>query len=411
MKILIVSQYFWPESFRINDVVSSLVEKGVVVDVLTGKPNYPDGIIFNGYSAWNCQIENKYGSNIYRVPLIPRGNKSKIMLALNYLSFIFFGMIQGAWMVRKNKYDLVFVYGLSPILLSLPGIFISKIKGIQIILWVQDLWPESLIATKSINNKIVIVLVGKLVKWIYKSMDLILVQSKSFIDEVKKMAIEKKVIYYPNSVDSSFYDYSLINIINIDSLFKNDDNFEVVFAGNVGIGQGLEVIVEVAKLLSMYGNIKFIIYGSGSRLDWLTEQKNKYNLNGIVLKGRHPVERMPQILSNASALLVTLSDEPIFAKTIPNKIQAYLAVGRPILACLNGEGARIVNEAKAGITVSAGDSKGLSEAILKLYQLPIGERVMYGKNGRDFYERNFQHNKLVDILISEFENLIQKKIK
>ena len=408
MKILIVSQYFWPESFRINDVVSSLVEKGVVVDVLTGKPNYPDGIIFNGYSAWNCQIENKYGSNIYRVPLIPRGNKSKIMLALNYLSFIFFGMIQGAWMVRKNKYDLVFVYGLSPILLSLPGIFISKIKGIQIILWVQDLWPESLIATKSINNKIVIVLVGKLVKWIYKSMDLILVQSKSFIDEVKKMAIEKEVKYYPNSVDSSFYNYSLKNIININSLFKNDDNFEVVFAGNVGIGQGLEVIVEVAKLLSMYGNIKFIIYGSGSRLDWLTEQKNKYNLNGIVLKGRHPVESMPQILSNASALLVTLSDEPIFAKTIPNKIQAYLAVGRPILACLNGEGARIVNEAKAGITVSAGDSKGLSEAILKLYQLPIGERVMYGKNGRDFYERNFQHNKLVDILISEFENLIQK---
>ena len=186
MKILIVSQYFWPESFRINDVVSSLVEKGVVVDVLTGKPNYPDGIIFNGYSAWNCQIENKYGSNIYRVPLIPRGNKSKIMLALNYLSFIFFGMIQGAWMVRKNKYDLVFVYGLSPILLSLPGVFISKIKGIQIILWVQDLWPESLMATKSINNKIVIVLVGKLVKWIYNSMDLILVQSKSFIDEVKK---------------------------------------------------------------------------------------------------------------------------------------------------------------------------------------------------------------------------------
>ena len=142
---------------------------------------------------------------------------------------------------------------------------------------------------------------------------------------------------------------------------------------------------------------------------WLNEQKLKYHLDSIVLRGQLPVERMPQILSNASALLVTLSDEPIFAKTIPNKIQAYLAVGRPILACLNGEGARIVNEAKAGITVSAGDSKGLSEAILKLYQLPIGERVMYGKNGRDFYERNFQHNKVVDILISEFENLIQKK--
>ena len=408
MKVLVVTQYFWPESFRINDVVSSLVENGIEVDVLTGKPNYPDGKIFNSYRVWNCQIEHKFGSIIYRVPLIPRGNKSKFNLALNYFSFIFFGMIQGGWMVRKNKYDLVFVYGLSPILLSIPGIFISKLKGVQIILWVQDLWPESLTATKSIQNGLLIAMVGHIVKWIYKSMDLILVQSHAFIDEVKKMTIEKDIKYYPNSVDPSFYNYSLNNQIDVEEEQKNDDTFNVVFAGNVGIGQGIDVIIGAAKILSAIDNIKFVIYGSGSRLEWLTEQKNQYNLKGIVIKGRHPVESMPQLLSNASALLVTLSDEPIFAKTIPNKIQAYLAVGRPILACLNGEGARVVNEAKAGIVVSAGDSKGLSEAILTLYQLPRSERAIYGKNGRNYYEINFKHEKLIEILISEFENIIKK---
>jgi glycosyltransferase involved in cell wall biosynthesis len=409
VKVLVVTQYFWPESFRINDVVSSLVDSGIEVDVLTGKPNYPDGKIFNGYRVWDCQIEHKFGSSIFRVPLIPRGNKSKFNLALNYFSFIIFGVIQGAWMVRKNKYDLVFVYGLSPILLSIPGVFISKTKGIHIILWVQDLWPESLLATKSVKNGLVISMVGLVVKWIYQSMDLILVQSHAFIDEVKKMTTEKDIKYYPNSVDPSFYNYSLNKQIDVEEEQKNNGKFNVVFAGNVGIGQGIEVILEAAKILSDIDNIQFVIYGSGSRLEWLEEQKKQYNLKGIILKGRHPVESMPQLLSNANALLVTLSDEAIFAKTIPNKIQAYLAVGRPILACLNGEGARVVNEAKAGIAVPAGDSKRLSEAILNLYKLPEKEMTIYGKNGREYYEKNFKHEKLIKILISEFENLIKNK--
>ncbi len=406
MKILIVSQYFWPESFRINDVVSSLIKKGVEVDVLTGKPNYPEGKIYNGYRILGCLFERKYGANIYRVPLFPRGSNSNFKLAMNYLSFILFGLVFGTWILRKNKYDLVFVYGLSPILLSIPGIFISKFKRIKIILWVQDLWPESLVATKSISNKFVIALIGKIVKWIYISMDLILVQSKAFIPEVKKVGVKKDVKYYPNSVDPSFYNYSINPPKELELESSNVDNFNVIFAGNVGIGQGVQVIVEAAKLLSNYGDIKFVVIGSGSRLEWLAEQKNKYHLDCIVLRGRLPIESMPSILSKANALLVTLADEPIFTKTIPNKIQAYLAVGQPIIACLNGEGARLVNEAKAGITVPAGDSKGLSEAILNLYRLPLSERVKYGRNGRDYYEINFEHEKLVDILIAEFDNII-----
>ena len=408
MKILVVTQYFWPESFRINDVVSTLFEKGLHVDVLTGKPNYPEGEIYINYKMWGCQTENKYGANIYRVPLFPRGSNNKIQIILNYLSFILFGVIMGAWMVRRNKYDLVFVYGLSPILLSLPGIFISKIKRIKIILWVQDLWPESLTATKSIDNKMIIAMVGKIVTWIYNSTDLILVQSKAFIPEIKNMGIMRELKYYPNSVDPSFYNYAFIQKREIELEPKKNRDFNIIFAGNVGIGQGVEVIVEVAKNLSNYKDIKFIIIGRGSRYDWLSEQKDKYSLDGLVLKGRLPVESMPEILSQASALLVTLTDEPIFTKTIPNKIQAYLAVGQPIIACLNGEGARVVNEANAGITVPAGDSNGLSEAVLRLYKMPLTERDHYGYNGRVYYRKNFEHEKLVLTLIDEFKKITGK---
>jgi glycosyltransferase involved in cell wall biosynthesis len=408
VKILVVTQYFWPESFRINDVVSTLVEKGLHVDVLTGKPNYPEGEIYKNYRIWGCLIEDKYGANIYRVPLLPRGSSNKILLTLNYLSFIIFGMLMGTWMVRKNKYDLVFVYGLSPILLSLPGILISKLKKIKIILWVQDLWPESLSATKSIENKLTIAIVGKVVKWIYNSTDLILVQSHAFVSEIKNMGILKEIKYYPNSVDPSFYDYALKHKSEVELEYEKNKDFNVIFAGNVGIGQGVEVIVEAAKNLSIYKDIKFIIIGRGSRSDWLSEQKDKYSLDGVVLRGRLPVERMPEILSRASALLVTLTDEPIFTKTIPNKIQAYLAVGKPIIACLNGEGAKVVNEANAGFTVPAGDAKELSEAVLKLYRMPLKERDKYGYNGRAYYERKFEHEKLINELIDEFKTIAGK---
>lgn len=398
MKVLVVSQYFWPEGFRINDVVRSLVEKGVEVDVLTGKPNYPEGAIFKGYRAGGCQVESWAGAAVYRVPMFPRGSRSAWRLALNYLSFVVSGLIFGPWLLRNRQYDVVFVYGLSPILLAIPAIFLAWIKRRKLIVWVQDLWPESLSATGYVRNARVLRAVEWVVRWIYRHTDLLLVQSRAFEAPVAALAQGKPVAYYPNSVDATFAEPPSPDVA-LPDVPALDEGFAVVFAGNVGAGQAVEVIVEAADLLKEFAQIRFVVFGQGSRWDWMREQVQVRGLTNLHLPGRFPVNTMPGLMQKAGALLVTLADEPIFAMTVPNKVQAYMAAGRPILACLNGEGARLVAEAQAGLSVPAQDAKALAAAVLQLYQMPDEDRATLGANGRRYFKAHFDHDKLVDELM------------
>ena len=398
MRILVVSQYFWPEGFRINEVVRSLVEKGVEVDVLTGKPNYPEGAVFNGYHAWGCQVESWAGATVYRVPLFPRGVRSAWRLALNYLSFVASGLMFGPWLLRKRQYDVVFVYGLSPILLAIPAIFLAWIKRCKLIVWVQDLWPESLSATGYVRNARVLRAVEWVVRWIYRQTDLLLVQSPAFEAPVAALAPGKPIAYYPNSVDATFAEPPSPDVA-LPEVQALDEGFAVVFAGNVGAGQAVEVIVEAAALLKDVPQIRFVVFGQGSRWDWMREQAQ--GLSNLHLPGRFPVNTMPGLMQKAGALLVTLADEPIFAMTVPNKVQAYMAAGSPILACLNGEGARLVaEEAQAGLSVPAQDPKALAAAVLQLYQMPAEDRARLGANGRRYFKAHFDHDKLVDELMA-----------
>jgi glycosyltransferase involved in cell wall biosynthesis len=391
MKILIVSQYFWPESFRINDVVRTLVEKGVQVDVLTGQPNYPDGNIFAGFRAAGCVEQIWAGARIFRVPLFPRGQKSSWRLALNYLSFVLSGLLFGPWLLRKRTYDVVFVYGLSPILLAIPAIFLAWFKKRPLVLWVQDLWPDSLAATGYVRNV-------HLLKGIYSHADLLLVQSHAFQAAVRRLAPNKPIAYYPNSVDSIFAKAPKANAPSL-AIPQLESNFPVVFAGNIGTAQAVEVIVEAAALLQSNPAIQFVVFGQGSRWEWMQNQIVVRGLKNLHLLGQYPVEAMPSVMQKAGALLVTLADEPIFALTVPNKVQAYLASGRPIVACLNGEGSRLIEESRAGFSVPAQNATALAETIFKLHQLPESERMRMGKNGRDFYTQHFEHNRLVDQLL------------
>ncbi len=400
MRVLIVSQYFWPEGFRINEVVRSLVEKGVEVDVLTGKPNYPEGDIFNGYRAWGCQVESWEEATVYRVPLFLRGERSAWRLALNYLSFVVSGLIFGPWLLRKRQYDVVFVYGLSPILLTIPAIFLAWIKRRKLIVWVQDLWPESLSATGYVRNSQVLRAVEWIVRWIYRHTDLLLVQSRAFEAPVAALAPGKPIAYYPNSVDATFAEPPSPDVA-LPDVPAMDEGFAVVFAGNVGAGQAVEVMVEAAALLKDVPQIRFVVFGQGSRWDWMREQVQSRGLTNLHLPGRFPVNTMPGLMQKAGALLVTLADEPIFAMTVPNKVQAYMAAGRPILACLNGEGARLVaEEAQAGLSVPAQDAKALAAAVLRLYQMPAEDRAKLGANGRRYFKAHFDHDKLVDELMA-----------
>lgn len=407
MKLLILSQYFWPEDFRINDVARMLQEKGIEVEVLTGKPNYPEGEKYRGYEGWGCLRESYQGITVYRIPLLARA-KGGARLALNYLSFVCSGMLFAPWMLRGKQYDVIFVYAPSPVLQAIPAIFLGWLKGCPVVLWVQDLWPESMSATGHVKNRTALKVVEHVVRFIYRHVDLLLAQSEAFIEPIKALASGTPVRYFPNSVDESFLYPSSAAVPQVAGL---EAGFSVMFAGNIGAAQAVDAIVEAAELLKEHADIQFVILGDGSRREWMLQQVAEHNLTNLHLPGRFPVETMPGFMQKASVLLVTLADQEIFRYTVPSKVQAYLAAGRPILACLNGEGARLVEEAGAGIAVPAENAHALAEAVLRLYRMPPEKRDEMGGNGRLYYTQHFSHDMLVDQLIGQLRSACQGKEK
>ncbi|MDF1756314.1 MAG: glycosyltransferase family 4 protein [Verrucomicrobiales bacterium] len=405
MRVLILSQYFWPENFQINELAETLQEKGVEVEILTGKPNYPKGKFYAGYRGGGCVEEFHHGLPIHRIPIVARGNGG-LRLGINYFSFVLSGLFFAPWLLRKRKYDVVFVYAPSPILQAIPALFVGRVKKCPVLLWVQDLWPESLSATGYVRNNLILKIIEWVVRFIYRHCDLLLVQSRGFEAPVRKLACQTRVAYHPNSVESVFSNPSNIEVPEVEGL---GEGFTLLFAGNIGSAQAVDVIIEVAEILKSYEDIHFVVVGDGSRRDEMILSCRRRGLKNVHLPGRFPVEMMPTFMKRASALIVTLADKPIFSLTVPNKVQAYLAVGKPIIACLNGEGARIVTEAEAGLTAPAEDAAALAAAIIRLYEMDEISRNIMGLNGRRYFETNFDHDRLVDVLITHFESEVTRK--
>ena len=402
VRVLVFSQHFWPESFRVNDLVQALVERRLQIDVLTGKPNYPEGRCFPGYRGWGLRREPWSGATVFRVPLAARGSGRAFRLIINYLSFILSGLLFAPWLLRRRSYDVIFVFASSPLLQAIPAIFLGWLKHCPVIVWVQDLWPESLAATGYVRNPLILAGVGRIVRYIYRHTDLLLISSRAFERSVAALAPGKRIVYYPNSVEAVFCAPVAGVVPEVRGL---NSGFSVVFAGNIGAAQAVDVILEAAGLLKSYPDIRFILLGGGSRRDWLCQQVQARGLNSVYVPGRYPVETRPGILKKASAVVVTLADKPIFSLTVPSKVQVYMAVGRPILACLNGEGARMVVEAKAGVAVPAEDARALADAVLQLFRMNPAERDRLGDNGYRYFERNFNREVLVDQLIDHFQSV------
>lgn len=397
MKILVVTQYFWPENFRINDLVVGLVEKGHKVTVLTGIPNYPGGSFFPEYGMLKNVRQEYRGAKIIRVPLIPRGNGGKSRLLLNYLSFVFFASIFGPF-VAKGKFDLVFVYEPSPITVGLPAILLKKIKSAPLFLWVQDLWPESLSATGGVTSSLLLMFIRKLVHFIYHKCDLILVQSNAFIPSILSFGIDKdRIVYFPNSTEEFYYPIDLEDGASKRS--KIPRGFVVMFAGNIGVAQDFPTIIAAAERLRDNMDIHWVIIGDGRMRKWAEAEVMARNMgNNFVFLGRHPAESMPRYFALADVLLVTLKDEEIFALTVPAKVQSYLACAKPIIASLVGEGARIIDEAGAGVSCSPEAPSALAESVLKMYHIDKRERQAMGLRGRKYFENNFSREKLINEL-------------
>ena len=407
MKILFFSQYFWPEYFPINHVAQKLSQSKHKVDIFTGKPNYPFGKFFKGYKAYGLENEKWGRINIFRVPISSRGQNSYISLSINYLSFILSAFLFSPFVLRKRRYDCIIVYGLSPIFQVLPAIFISKLKKVPIILWVQDLWPESLEHTGLLKIKFFRKIIEYLVKLSYSGVDLILVQSKGFIKPVSNYSKSKKILYLPNTVDEIFYPShkNTATIHKVDALSKG---FSVLFAGNLGSAQGLGCILDAAEKLLKYREIRFVFIGEGRLKEFLREEKIKRKLTNVYIEGSYPINLMPGILSQASSLLVSLTNHPIINLTIPGKLQAYLASGKPIIGCISGEAAKIIKASNSGFICEPGDSDNLARIVLDLYSTSSKDRKKMGISGQAYFKSNFSSDIVVDQMI-KYINSIETK--
>lgn len=402
MRLLVVSQYFWPENFRVNDLVTEIAGRGHQVTVLTGYPNYPSGQVFPAYRKAPKQF-TRYGDVlVQRVPMLPRG-KGALRLMLNYFTFAVSASIFGAWRLRGQEFDAIFVFEPSPITVGLPAALFRHLKCAPVLFWVLDLWPETLKAMGVFRSPRVLWLVGKLVSFIYKHCDLILAQSRSFVPQILLYCpLGKRVEYFPSWSDSTF-DFSVVQAAP--EVPHADGFFNIMFAGNIGEAQDFPAILDAAED-TQEAAIRWLIVGDGRVAAWVREEVKRRGLEKTVLFfGQHPVERMPSFFKHSDALLVSLKNEPIFAMTIPGKVQSYLASGIPILAMLNGEGGEIISKSGAGIAGPAGDGATLARNALRMVAMSAEDRYRMGQRGVELYEKEFERKMLISRLIGWIDEL------
>ncbi len=396
MKILFVCQYFYPETFRGNDIAFHLAEEGHNVHVVTGIPNYPKGKFYPGYGLLKKRYEVVNGVRVTHLPIVPRGEDNKIMLMLNYFSYLIVGWIWMFFHALWHKYDMVFCQQLSPVTMSSPAVLYKKMRHVPLYTWVLDLWPESLTAAGGINNKYILGFFDWFVKSEYKKSDKILTSSRSFDQSILKYGDYKyKIIYYPQWSDGTS------NMCNFDFVLpeklrelSDGDNFIVMFAGAVGEAHGMECNMQAALKTKNHKDIKWVIVGDGRRLDWVRSFVKDNGLDDTVITlGRFSSETMPMFFEKADVMLVSLTDSPLFNMYSPAKIASYMAAERPIIAVLNGEGGEVIKTAGCGWNVKAGDADGLAALVIELSQTDKQELAIKGKNGKAYYDNFFTKDK------------------
>lgn len=397
MRILILSQYFWPEMFRVNDLASELIARGHEVTVLTGLPNYPDGKVFPAYRTNPDAFSSYEGAPVFRIPMLPRGTGG-LRLVANYLSFVVGAVLFGPRKLRGRQFDAIFVFQISPITSALPALWLRWRRGTPVLIWILDLWPETLSAIGAVKSQRILDGVGALVRFIYRRCDRILVQSRAFFSNVERYAGgREKVRYFPGWAESVFE--GAAEPAPAPELAPYAGDFKLIFAGNIGQAQDFPAIIAAADLLRDVSGLRWIIVGDGRAGDHARAEVARLGLEDkVVFLGRFPLDRMPEFFTGADALLVSLKAEPVWSMTIPGKVQSYLASRRPLIAMLNGEGARVVEESGAGLAGPAGDSKSLAANVKTMMAMPPEARRAMGEAGRRYCTAEFDRGMLVDRL-------------
>ncbi len=391
--ILVISQYFYPEQFRINDICEEWIKSGYRVTVITGIPNYPQGKYFHGYNLLKKRKERYKGIDIIRIPIIARG-KNKAKLALNYISFVISGYFWKSF-TRLNA-DYVFIFEVSPMTQALPGVWYAKKKKIPCYIYVQDLWPENVEIITGVKNKNIIGVIGKIVDYIYKNCTKIFTTSESFIHAIHGRGVPReKIEFWPQYAEDFYYPFPRDKVQEI----SNNKFFNVIFTGNIGAAQGLDILPKVAEILreKKQTDIIFHIVGDGRYKKELIQTINSKGLENMFhFIPKKPAEKIPEFLAACDAAFLSLSDNPLFEMTIPAKLQSYMACGIPILAAASGETSRIINEARAGICVKPGAKEELAKIIIEFAKQSKEERNICGINARNYYENHFDKKRLLD---------------
>jgi len=400
MKILFVCQYFYPEVFRGNDIAFHWAEEGHDVHVVCGVPNYPQGKFYEGYGLLRKRHETlvqdvqgvkkfRGSIEITRLPIFPRGN-NKIMLMLNYFSYLIVAWVYMFFHSLFHKYDRVFVQQLSPVMMSAPGVLYKRIRKVPLYTWVLDLWPESLTAAGGINNKYILAFFRYYVKSEYKHSDKILISSRSFEKSILEYGdYASKIVYYPQWSDATGEVQDVQKFKSL-SLPKLPEGFNLMFAGAVGEAHGFECTMQAALLTKDHKDLKWIIVGDGRRLDWVRGFVNEHGLEETVFTlGRFPAETMPWFFKQADVMLVTLNDDSLFKLYAPAKISSYMAAAKPIVAVLNGEGAEVIREANCGWSLPAGDAEGFAKLAIELSQMDKAFLEEKGKNALKYYNGHY----------------------
>ena len=394
MRVLIVSQYFFPEHFKCNDLAAELVRRGHDVTVLTGIPNYPGGHFFKGYGLFRKTKEALNGVKIYRTWLFSRGKSRGWELALNYLSFALLASLQAAFLSLRFKFDVVFVHETSPVTVGIPAVFVKRWQKIPLYFWVLDIWPESLAAAGGVSNRRVLGAFTRLTRWIYRHSDKILMSSECFRQSIlEKGDFEAKLHYFPNWADEPKTSGPAAELPPL------PDGFIVMFAGNIGESQDFENILRSAFILKDEPDIHFVIVGDGRKKPWVDDFVRENRLEKTVhCVGRYPAETMPAFFAKANVMLATLKPTPVFSLWEPTKISAYMSAGKPIVMMMNGAGPQIVEKAACGLSVPAGDYEGLAATIRRMSAMEPAELAAMGERGRAYCRAHFNFEKLMDRL-------------
>jgi colanic acid biosynthesis glycosyl transferase WcaI len=405
MRILVVCQYFWPEAFRVNDLVAALGERGHGVTVLTGMPNYPGGRYFPGYRPWAPRQETFAGAQVLRVPLVPRGAGGAVRLAANYLSFAALASARAA-VTRRGPWDVSLVYQLSPVTQAFPALLLKKLHGVPVATWVQDIWPESVTATGMVRAPALVSAARRLSRWVYAGSDAVLAQSRAFLPRLVEAGASPVTLSYLPNWAEEFY------AAPVGSTFPSEpweDGFAVMFAGNLGRVQGLETLLEAASRVPVEEKVHWVFVGDGPLRGWMQEEVARRGQEGRVhFLGRRPVEEMPALFARAGAMIVSLAADPFMSLTIPTKLQSYLAAGRPVLGSLDGEGARVIAESGAGRVSPAGDADGLARDVVAMRRAPREERRELGRRGRAYYDAHFDRKACVDAMEEKLAGLAKR---